>query len=177
MGKDLCGNGRGTDCNRPEKALPWDVRAAQPSARPSMPKPESSNSNQAPSCETPRFRPNWPAAAAGLAVGLWLLAAMVSYLPLQKGIFSAGTTTDQAHVAKNWMGLVGVDSARLAFIWFGLAGWLLPIFGLWSFWLALWNARRPGADAFAGHDRGPGFSGGPHRQPGSGERRLVSPGD
>ena len=107
-----------------------------------MPKPESSNSNQEPSCETPRFRPNWPAAAAGLAVGLWLLAAMVSYLPLQKGIFSTGTTTDQAHVPKNWMGLVGVDCARLAFIWFGLAGWLLPVFGLWAFWLALWNARR-----------------------------------
>ena len=105
-----------------------------------MPKPASSNPNDEPSCTTPRFRPNWLAALVNLLAGGWLLVAMMFYDPKQSGLFVPGDTT--AKIASNPMGGLGTDFARLGFVWLGLGAWLVPVFCLWTGWLAIWHARR-----------------------------------
>jgi S-DNA-T family DNA segregation ATPase FtsK/SpoIIIE len=106
-----------------------------------MSKTASSNPNDGPSSHAPRYRPNWLAALIGLLGGAWLLVAMADYDPRQAGwLVPLGSTT--VKVADNFMGRIGTDLARLGFVWLGAAAWLLPVFSLWSVWLAVWNSRR-----------------------------------
>ena len=111
-----------------------------------MAKFPSSNPNDGPSGTEPRYRPNWLAALIGLLAGTWLLVAMVDFDPRQMGWMLEGSTT--LKVADNFMGRLGTDFARLGFVWLGTAAWLVPVFCLWSVWLAVWNARRLVATRF-----------------------------
>ncbi len=104
-----------------------------------MPKPASSNPNNEPSFDAPRYRPNWLAALISGLLGLWLTVAMFDYDPLQVGYFTQNTTNA---VLRNFMGEFGTDCARMAFIWFGGMAWLLPCFCGRVFWIALRGTRR-----------------------------------
>ncbi len=74
-----------------------------------------------------------------LMFGVWLSVAYFDYSPLQRGWFTNNTTGLQD---ENLMGTLGTDAARISFIWFGLAAWLLPLFSLWALWVSVRNARR-----------------------------------
>ncbi|MEI6861240.1 MAG: DNA translocase FtsK 4TM domain-containing protein [Verrucomicrobiota bacterium] len=111
-----------------------------------MAKFPSSNPNDGPSSTEPRYRPNWLAALTGLLAGTWLLVAMADFDPRQTGWLLPSSTT--LKVADNFMGRLGTDFARLGFVWLGVAAWLVPVFCLWSVWLAVWNARRLVATRF-----------------------------
>jgi S-DNA-T family DNA segregation ATPase FtsK/SpoIIIE len=82
-----------------------------------------------------------------LLLGVWLSVAYFHYSPLQRGWFTNNTTGLQD---ENLMGTLGTDVARISFIWFGLAAWLLPLFSLWALWIAIRNARRLAVTRFAG---------------------------
>lgn len=82
-----------------------------------------------------------------LLLGVWLSVAYFDYSPLQRGWFTNNTTGLQD---ENLMGTLGTDVARISFIWFGLATWLLPLFALWSLWVAIRNARRLAVTRFVG---------------------------
>ncbi len=82
-----------------------------------------------------------------LLLGVWLSVAYFDYSPLQRGWFTNNTTGLQD---ENLMGTLGTDVARISFIWFGLATWLLPLFSLWSLWVAVRNARRLAITRFLG---------------------------
>ena len=102
-----------------------------------MPKPESSNPNKdGPSFKAPRQRPNWSSAILCFLLGTLLAVAFIDYSPQQ----SLSVTTNPTD--KNLVGIVGTESARITFIAIGASGWLLPVFLLWFFYLALRNARR-----------------------------------
>jgi len=102
-----------------------------------MPKPESSNPNKdGPSFQAPRQRPNWSIAILCFLLGTLLAVAFIDYSPQQ----SLAVTTNPTN--KNLVGIVGTESARITFLAIGASGWLLPIFLLWFFYLALRNARR-----------------------------------
>ncbi|MSU51787.1 MAG: DNA translocase FtsK [Opitutaceae bacterium] len=102
-----------------------------------MRKPESSNSNKdGPSFQAPRQRPNWFAAIFCFLLGTLMIVAFVDYSPKQ----SPWLTTNPTEV--NLVGIVGTESSRLSFLSIGISAWLMPVFLLWFFYLALRNARR-----------------------------------
>ena len=70
-----------------------------------------------------------------LLLGVWLSVAYFDYSPLQRGWFTNNTTGMQEE--ENLMGTLGTDVARISFIWFGLAAWLLPLFSLWALWVSI----------------------------------------
>ncbi len=118
-----------------------------------MAKSTSSNPNDEPSASAPRYQPNWLAAFVCLGLGLWLLVALISYNHLKQGFFIKGDfqgdPAAQDKLDGNWSGSLGTDLTRLGFIWLGAATWLLPVFLLWSFCLAIWHARRLVATRFS----------------------------
>jgi S-DNA-T family DNA segregation ATPase FtsK/SpoIIIE len=83
-----------------------------------------------------------------LLLGVWLSVAYFDYSPLQRGWFTNNTTGLQEE--ENLMGTLGTDVARISFIWFGLAAWLLPLFSLWALWVSIRNARRLAVTRFVG---------------------------
>ncbi|GAB5561561.1 MAG: hypothetical protein SynsKO_32080 [Synoicihabitans sp.] len=74
-----------------------------------------------------------------MLLGLWLTVAYLDYEPLQEGFLTANSTVS---TDKNLVGKAGADVARLSYIWVGVGMWLLPVFFLWSLWVAIRNARR-----------------------------------
>lgn len=100
-----------------------------------MSKTETSNPNDGPSFQAPRYRPNWIVAALCLLLGIFFAMAMGFYDPLQSSHF--GT----APRPKNPMGWLGAESVRVLLFSIGASAWLVPIFLFWTFYMALKAAR------------------------------------
>jgi S-DNA-T family DNA segregation ATPase FtsK/SpoIIIE len=102
-----------------------------------MPKSDSSNPNKdGPSFEALKQKPNWGIAISCFLVGTLLSVAFGFYQPEQ----SAWMTTNPT--STNPVGIFGTESARLSFLAIGATAWLVPIFLIWLFYLAIRNARR-----------------------------------
>jgi S-DNA-T family DNA segregation ATPase FtsK/SpoIIIE len=68
-----------------------------------MRKNETSNSNDGPSFQAPRYRPNWTVALTCLLVGVFVTVALLAYDPSQSSDIGTGPRP------KNPMGWVGAD--------------------------------------------------------------------
>jgi S-DNA-T family DNA segregation ATPase FtsK/SpoIIIE len=100
-----------------------------------MPKSETSNPNDGPSFQAPRYRPNWIAAIVCLMLGTYLLVAIAAYDPVQSRHISTAPSE------KNPVGWVGAETVWYMLSSFGAAAWLLPIFLFWSVYAAARNPR------------------------------------
>jgi len=85
--------------------------------------------------QTPRYRPNWIAAAACFVAGLWLLVALLDYAPTQSGF----VTTDP--IGANLAGRWGANTTWALLYTLGASTWLVPLFLLWLLYVSLRNAR------------------------------------
>ena len=101
-----------------------------------MPKSETSNPNNGPSYQGPRYQPNWLAALICFVISTLLLVALVDYLPGQSSIANTHPTTT------NLVGLWGANSVWMLYFTIGVSTWLLPVFLLWLLYVAVRNARR-----------------------------------
>ena len=108
-----------------------------------MAKPETSNLNNGPSFQPPRYQPNWGAAVACFLAGTFLTVALVDYDPTQS------TLRSTAAAAKNLMGWVGADTVWLLLLAVGISTYLLPIFLYWMLYVAIRKARRLAAPRLA----------------------------
>ena len=117
-----------------------------------MPKSETSNPNDGPSFQAPQHPPNWVAAVVCFLLGAMLIAALIDYKPEQSHYFKSGsssawvdgkwTVTTAPAPAPNMMGPAGSETARILFLSFGAATWLVPIFVLRLLYLAIRNSRQ-----------------------------------
>ena len=100
-----------------------------------MPKSESSNPNEGPSFQGPRYRPNWMAAVFCLAAGLFLLVALLAYDPAQSGFHTTSPTL------KNPAGKYGANSVWVMLFTIGASTWLMPVFLLWMVYVSVRNSK------------------------------------
>ena len=96
-----------------------------------MPKSETSNPNDGPSFQAPRYRPNWTAAIIGLVLGIYLAVAVVAYSPAQTPYISTLVTE------KNPVGWIGAYAAYGLLATVGASAYLLPVFLLWTAYFAV----------------------------------------
>ena len=96
-----------------------------------MPKPETSNSNDGPSFQAPRYRPHWPSAVACFVFGAFLAVALVAYDPAQS------TFSTTAPVLKNPVGWIGANAVWALLYAVGMSTWLLPVFFGWMLYVAV----------------------------------------
>ena len=101
-----------------------------------MPKSQTSNSNNSPSYQGPRYRPNWVSAVICFVLGTWLTVALVDYTPSQSGF--ATTQTIGTNLAGPW----GANSSWVLLYAIGLSTWLIPVFLLWLLYVSIRNSRR-----------------------------------
>ncbi len=96
-----------------------------------MPKSETSNPNEGPSFQAPRYHPNWLAAVIFFLLATWLTVAFIDFSPNQT---SQGTThPSDTNMAGGW----GANTAWVAFMTFGAAAWWIPIFLFRAVYLAI----------------------------------------
>src|SRR3954465_13538525 len=88
-----------------------------------MPKSETSNSNDGPSFQAPRYRPNWLAALFYFALGAFLLVALLAYDPKQSSWYGTAAPT-----LKNPAGRLGANSLWVLLFAFSASTWLVPVF-------------------------------------------------
>ncbi len=100
-----------------------------------MPKSETSNPNDGPSFQAPRYRPNWLAALFCFAFGAFLLAALVTYNPAQSGFHTMPPTQ------KNPAGIWGANSVWALLYTIGFSTWLVPFFLLWMLYVSLRSSK------------------------------------
>ena len=86
-----------------------------------MPKSETSNSNDGPSYQAPRYHPNWVVAITCLLLATWLAVAMLDYSPNQTTRLSTHPTG--TNIAGSW----GAYAAYIGFFSFGLSAWWIPV--------------------------------------------------
>lgn len=101
-----------------------------------MPRTQTSNPNNGPSYQAPRHRPNWIAAVVCFVLGMWLLAALVDYDPIQSS-FST-TRVLGTNIAGPW----GANTVWIMLYAVGVSTWTIPLTLFWLLYLALRNARR-----------------------------------
>lgn len=101
-----------------------------------MPKPETSNPNNGPSFEAPRYRPNWLAALACFLFASLIIVAWVDYTPTQSSFSSSHPTST------NLVGLWGANGVWVLLFTIGFSIILVPIFLVWLLYVSLRNARR-----------------------------------
>jgi S-DNA-T family DNA segregation ATPase FtsK/SpoIIIE len=101
-----------------------------------MSKSETSNPNDGPSFQAPRYRPNWIAALVCLVLGVYLAVAFFAYDPLQSHFMTKPEPT-----LKNPAGVIGADAAYVLLLSIGAGAWLAPLFLLWSFYIALRSSK------------------------------------
>jgi len=101
-----------------------------------MSKTQTSNPNNGPSYQAPRHRPNWIAAVVCFVLGMWLLAALVDYDPVQSS-FST-TRVLGTNIAGPW----GANTVWIMLYAVGVSTWTIPLTLFWLLYLALRNARR-----------------------------------
>jgi len=111
--------------SKPQTSHPTRARSAATSSASSSPA----------FTQTPRYRPNWIAAAACFVAGLWLLVALLDYAPTQSGF----TTTDP--IGANLAGRWGANTTWVLLYTLGASTWLVPLFLLWMLYVSLRNAR------------------------------------
>jgi len=70
-------------------------------------------------------------------LGLMLFLGILSYNPKDVGLFN---NYPQSH---NWIGPVGAYAACTSFLYFGIAGYLIPIGMLWIGITTVWRSNRP----------------------------------
>jgi len=100
-----------------------------------MPKSETSNPNDGPSFQAPRYRTNWFEAVTCFILGSYLTVALVAYEPAQSTFRSTAPTM------KNPVGWVGADAVWILLYALGASTWLLPIFLFWMLYVAMTNTR------------------------------------
>jgi DNA segregation ATPase FtsK/SpoIIIE, S-DNA-T family len=101
-----------------------------------MPKSQTSNSNNSPSYQAPRYRPNWVSAVICFVLGTWLTVALVDYTPSQSGFSTTQT------IGTNLAGPWGANSSWVLLYAIGLSTWLIPVFLLWLLYVSIRNSRR-----------------------------------
>ena len=101
-----------------------------------MPKTETSNSNNGPSYQAPRYRPNWVSAVTCFVLGALLIVALVDYAPNQSSLATTHPTLT------NLVGLWGANAIWVLLYTIGLSTWLIPFFVLWLLYVSVRNARR-----------------------------------
>ncbi|MCB1103586.1 MAG: DNA translocase FtsK [Opitutaceae bacterium] len=101
-----------------------------------MPRTQTSNPNNGPSYQAPRHRPNWIAAVVCFVLGMWLLAALVDYDPIQSSF--ATTRVLGTNIAGPW----GANTVWIMLYAVGVSTWTIPLTLFWLLYLALRNARR-----------------------------------
>jgi S-DNA-T family DNA segregation ATPase FtsK/SpoIIIE len=101
-----------------------------------MPKLETSNPNNGPSFNAPRYRPNWIAAVICFVLGAWLAVALADYAPNQSSF--ATTQVVGINLAGPW----GANSIWIMLYAIGASAWLVPFFLLWLLYLSIRNSRR-----------------------------------
>ncbi len=102
-----------------------------------MPKSETSNPNDGPSFQAPRYRPNWIAALVLFFIVAFLTVALVDYDWKQVG--SPFRSTEAA--AQNMTGVIGADTVWVLLYAFGAGTWLMPVFLAWLLYLAVRSSR------------------------------------
>ena len=100
-----------------------------------MPKSETSNPNNGPSFQAPRYRPNWVEAVICFILGSYLTVALIAYEPAQ----STFVTTEPILV--NPVGRWGANAIWVLLFSIGASTWLLPIFLFWMLYVAMRNTR------------------------------------
>jgi DNA segregation ATPase FtsK/SpoIIIE, S-DNA-T family len=100
-----------------------------------MPKAETSNSNDGPSFQAPRYRPNWPAAIGCFLVATWLTVAFFDFTPQQSTFHTTGPAA--SNVAGGW----GANISWISFYSLGIATWWLPVFLFWLVYLAVRSSK------------------------------------
>jgi S-DNA-T family DNA segregation ATPase FtsK/SpoIIIE len=100
-----------------------------------MPKSETSNSNDGPSFQAPRYRTNWFEAVTCFILGSYVTVALLAYDPAQSTFRSTGPTL------KNPVGWLGADAVWILLYALGASTWLLPIFLFWMLYVAMTNTR------------------------------------
>ncbi len=100
-----------------------------------MRKNETSNSNDGPSFQAPRYRPNWTVALTCLLAGVFVTVALLAYDPSQSSDIGTGPRP------KNPMGWVGADIIWALLVSIGASTWLLPVFLGWTVYMAIRAAR------------------------------------
>jgi S-DNA-T family DNA segregation ATPase FtsK/SpoIIIE len=101
-----------------------------------MPKTETSNPNNGPAYQTPRYRPNWVSAVICFILGTLLMVALVDYAPNQSSLATTHPTST------NLVGLLGANAIWILLYTIGLSVWLVPFFVLWLLYVSVRNARR-----------------------------------
>ncbi len=101
-----------------------------------MRKSETSNSNDGPSFQAPRYRPNWIAALISFFLGAYLAVALVAYDPKQSPFDHKPMPAEQ-----NPAGLVGAYAAAGMFRVIGVSAWFVPIFLLWMLLVSVRNSK------------------------------------
>ncbi len=100
-----------------------------------MRKSETSNSNDGPSFQAARYRPNWLMALICFAAGLFLLVAIVTYDPAQSSFKTTAPTL------KNPAGIWGANSVWAMLFAIGFSTWLVPFFLLWMLYTSVRNSK------------------------------------
>jgi S-DNA-T family DNA segregation ATPase FtsK/SpoIIIE len=100
-----------------------------------MPKSETSNPNDGPSFQAPRYRPNWLAALICFALGAFLLVALVTYDPAQTAYHTMPPTQ------KNPAGVWGANSVWALLFTVGVSTFLVPLFLLWMLYVSLRSSK------------------------------------
>lgn len=101
-----------------------------------MPKSDTSNSNDGPSYNAPRYRPNWVVALICFFLGAYLAVAFVAYDPKQSPFDQKPAPTEQ-----NPAGIIGAYVAAGSFRAIGVSSWLVPLFLLWMLYVSVRSSK------------------------------------
>ncbi|MDF7799017.1 DNA translocase FtsK [Pontiellaceae bacterium B1224] len=76
-------------------------------------------------------------------VGLMLLLGVLSYKPVDIDLFSYWSNSDMKPGSHNWIGPFGAQTAYACFMYFGVAGYVIPFCILWiGISSVFWSARK-----------------------------------
>jgi DNA segregation ATPase FtsK/SpoIIIE, S-DNA-T family len=100
-----------------------------------MPKSETSNSNDGPSYQAPRYRPNWLLAVGCFLVATWLAVALLNYNPSQTSFIT--TSPKDTNIAGAW----GANAVRIALFSIGGSIWLLLLLLYRLVYLSIWRSK------------------------------------
>ncbi len=101
-----------------------------------MRKSETSNPNDGPSFQAPRYRPNWIAALLCFFLGAYLAVALIAYDPKQSPFDHKPVPAEQ-----NPAGQIGAYAAAGMFRVIGVSAWFVPIFLLWMLAVSVRNSK------------------------------------
>ncbi|HVU34065.1 MAG TPA: DNA translocase FtsK [Opitutaceae bacterium] len=100
-----------------------------------MPKSETSNPNDGPSFQAPRYRPNWPVAVGCFLLATWLAVAFVDFSPNQTSFHTTNPTG--TNIAGSW----GASAAWIAYYSLGLGAFLSLLFLYRIVYLAIRSSK------------------------------------